>query len=273
MATFVLLHAGWAGGWQWRTVAQRLRATGHEVFTPTFTGLGERAHLTSPEVGLETHIQDVLGVLIYEDLHDVVLVGHSYSGMVSTAVAERMPERLAQLVYVDAFVPQDGQSLNAIVGPALQAYFVRAARSRGDGWRIPHDPLGAPRTPRMTDQPLKTGEQIVSVQNPVAAALPHTYIACTQKSPNWAFTTILEQTAARVLAEGWRYHELPTGHYPMETMPHILADMLRELVEYAPSRPDQDGYSGRRWFRSREQFDGPLSVSSRRDSYALYTEL
>src|SRR6266498_5853186 len=111
MATYVLLHAGWAGGWQWRAVAQRLRMEGHEVYTPTFTGLGERVHLASSEVGLETHIQDILGVLTYEDLHDVILVGHSYSGMVSTAVAERVPERLAHLVYVDAFVPQDGQSL------------------------------------------------------------------------------------------------------------------------------------------------------------------
>src|SRR5262249_49574993 len=161
MATYVLLHAAWAGGWQWRTVAAHLRAAGHEVFTPTFTGLGERAHLASPEVGLETHIQDVLGVLAYEDLHAVVLVGYSYSEMVSTAVAERVPERIAQLVYVDAFVPQDGQSLNDIIGSQLQAYFTRVARSRGDGWRIPHDPPGAPRTPRMTDQPLKTGEQPV----------------------------------------------------------------------------------------------------------------
>jgi pimeloyl-ACP methyl ester carboxylesterase len=245
MATYMLLHAGWAGGWQWRAVAQHLRAAGHEVFTPTFTGLGERVHLASPEVGLETHIQDVLGVLEYEDLHEVTLVGHSYSGMICTAVAERMPERLVQLVYVDAFVPQDGQSLNAIVGPALQAYFVRAARSRGDGWRIPHDPPGASRTPRMTDQPLKTGEQAVEVKHPVAAALPHTYIACTQKSPDWVFTPILAQTAARVRAEGWHYRELPTGHYPMETMPHALADLLLDIAQPALQRLGQSIHSDR----------------------------
>jgi pimeloyl-ACP methyl ester carboxylesterase len=239
MSTYVLLHAGWAGGWQWRAVAQRLRAMGHEVFTPTFTGLGVRVHLSSPEIGLETHIQDVLGVLTYEDLHSVVLVGHSYSGMVSTAVAERVPERIAHLVYVDALIPQDGQSLNDIVGPELQAYFARVARSRGDGWRIPHDPPGAARTPRMTDQPLKTGEQAVAVQNPAAAALPHTYIVCTQKSPNWALTPLLDQTAARVRMEGWRHQELPTGHYPMETMPHALADMLLDLAWCAPRVRDQ----------------------------------
>src|SRR5262249_45196790 len=250
MATYVLLHAGWAGGWQWRTVAAHLRAAGHEVFTPTLTGLGERAHLASPEVGLETHIQDVLGVLEFEDLHDVVLVGHSYSGMVVTAVAERVPERIGQLVYVDAFVPRDGQSLNDIGGPAPQAYFTRAARQRGDGWRIPHDPPGAPRTPRRTDQPLKTGEQAVEVKNPAAAALPRAYIACTRKSPHWAFTPILNQTAVRVQAEGWRYRELPTAPYPMETMPLELANVLLDLGRCAPSRLDQDSYQGRRWLRS-----------------------
>jgi pimeloyl-ACP methyl ester carboxylesterase len=245
MITYVLLHGGWAGGWQWRAVAKRMRAAGYEVYMPTFTGLGERAHLASPEVGLETHIQDVLGVLEYENLHDVVLVGHSYSGMVSTAVAERVPERIAQLVYVDAFVPQDGQSLNDIVGSQLQAYFARVARSRGDGWRIPHDPPGAPRTPRMTDQPLKTGEQAVEIKSPIAAALPRTYIACTQKSPTWSFTPILDQTAARAWAEGWHYRELPTGHYPMETMPLELANLLLDRVGCAPRGRDhavcQDG--------------------------------
>jgi len=273
MVTYVLLHAGWAGGWQWRTVAAYLRAAGHEVFTPTFTGPGERVHLASPEVGLETHIQDVLGVLEYEDLRNVVLVAHSYSGMVSTAVAERVPERIGQLIYVDAFVPQDGQSLNDIVGSQLQAYFARVARSRGDGWRIPHDPPGAPRTARMTDQPLKTGEQAIEIKNPAAAMVPRIYIACTQKSPNWSFTPILDQTAARVRAEGWQYRELPTGHYPMQTLPLELANALLDLVGCAPSRLDQGSYQGGRWLRSTEILDGCLSISYRGDSHAISTGL
>ena len=230
MASYVLLHAAWAGGWQWRAVAAILRAARHEVFTPTFTGLGERAHLASPEIGFDTHVQDVLGVLEYEELYDVVLVGHSYSGMVMTAVAERVPERIAQLIYLDAFVPQDGQSLNDIIGPDLQAHFARMARRYGEGWRVPHDPPGAPRTSRRTDQPLKTGAQPIEIRNPVAATLPRTYIACTRKSPSWPFTPILAQAAARARAAGWHYRELPTDHYPMETMPRELVYLLREIA-------------------------------------------
>ena len=177
MATFVLVHGGWAGGWQWREVASLLRAAGHEVFTPTLTGLGERVHLASPDVGLDTHIQDILMVLEYEELRDVILVGYSYSGMVITGVAERAPERLAHLVYLDAYVPRDGESLLDMLGPDAAAFIEQAAQAYGDGWRIPHDP---PDAPRRTPHPLKTGQQPVSLTNPAAAALPRTFIYCTQ---------------------------------------------------------------------------------------------
>ena len=110
MATFVIVHGAWSGGHAWRWVRPRLRAAGHEVFTPALTGLGERSHLASAQVDLDTHIQDVLGVLEFEDLDQVVLVGHSSGGMVITGVADRAPQRLAQLVYLDAEVPADGQS-------------------------------------------------------------------------------------------------------------------------------------------------------------------
>lgn len=108
MTTFVLVHGAWLGGWAWKHVTPRLRMAGHEVFAPTLTGLGERVHLAHPGVGLETHIQDVVNVLVFEDLQQVTLVGHSYGGIVITSVADRTPERLAQLVYLDAFVPEDG---------------------------------------------------------------------------------------------------------------------------------------------------------------------
>lgn len=108
MTSFVLVHGAWCGGWIWKHVASALRARGHDVLTPTLTGLGERAHLASPEVGLGTHVEDVVRVLEYDDLTDVVLVGHSYGGMVVTGVGDRVPERLAQLVYLDAFVPREG---------------------------------------------------------------------------------------------------------------------------------------------------------------------
>ena len=168
MATFVICHGGWAGGWQWREVGAQLRAGGHEVYTPTLTGLGERVHLAHPDIDLETHIQDIVMVLRYENLYNVILVGHSYGGMVITGVAEQVPERIAQLVYLDAFVPQDGQSLADLIGPELTAYIEQTVHGTGDGWRVPpQNSVDA----RDVPQPVKTALQPVTVENPVAAAL------------------------------------------------------------------------------------------------------
>lgn len=119
MTTIVLIHGGWHGGWCWKKLAPLLRVAGHDVHAPTLTGLGERAHLLCPEITLSTHVQDIVALLKYEDLQGVVLVGHSYGGMVMTAVAEEVSERLAQLVYLDAFVPLDGQALGDLADPAF----------------------------------------------------------------------------------------------------------------------------------------------------------
>ena len=228
MATFLLVHGGWAGGWQWREVASLLRAAGHDVFTPTLTGLGERVHLASPDVGLDTHIQDILMALEYEELRDVILVGYSYSGMVITSVAERAPERLAHLVYLDAYVPRDGESLLDMLGPSVAAFIEQAAQAYGDGWRIPHNP---PDAPRRTPHPLKTGQQPVSLTNPAAAALPRTFIYCTQdKEAMGPVGAPITQAAERARSDGrWRYRELQTGHSPWETAPRELASLLLEL--------------------------------------------
>ena len=137
MATFVLIHGGWHGGWCWKRVTPYLHAAGHEVYTPTLTGLGERSHLASPETNLSIHIQDVLNVLLYEDLTDIVLVGHSYSGMVITGVADRVPDRVRRLVYLDAFVPEHGQALRDLFRPlASQAAAPEVVVL--DGWRVPY---------------------------------------------------------------------------------------------------------------------------------------
>lgn len=229
MATYVLVHGGWAGGWQWRDVATHLRDAGHDVYTPTLTGLGERVHLASPDIDLETHIQDILMVLDYEEMRDVILVGYSYSGMVVTAVAERAPERLAHLVYLDAFVPGDGDSLASLIGPELTAFLEQVARDYGDGWRLPHDP---PDAPRRTPQPIKPMYQTVAVANPAAAAIPRTFIYCTQEKEAMGPMGIpLTQAATRAKADDrWRYRELDTGHIPVETTPQELADLLLEVA-------------------------------------------
>jgi len=115
MAVFVVAHGAWSAGWAWKKMRPLLRERGHELFSPTHTGLGERSHLAHPGIDLEAHVADILAVLQTEDLHELILVGHSYGGMVATVVADRASERIAQLVYLDAFVPRDGESLLAVL--------------------------------------------------------------------------------------------------------------------------------------------------------------
>jgi pimeloyl-ACP methyl ester carboxylesterase len=164
----VLVHGAWSGSWVWARVAKALRARGAEVHTPSLTGVGERVHLASPEIDLETHVLDVLNVLRYEALSDVVLVGHSYGGMVVTGVADRAPERGAALVYLDAFVPQDGEALADLLSPQTRAEILGT-----EGWQVP---ARTPQRQGMTDpdeiawiaerrdpQPRKTFTQPLSV--------------------------------------------------------------------------------------------------------------
>src|SRR5581483_10887922 len=131
MATYALVHGAWHGGWCWQRVTPLLRAAGHEVFTPTLTGLGERSHLANPAIDLNTHIHDIVNVLEYEHLQKVILVGHSYGGMVITGVSNEVPDRLAHLVYLDAFVPQDGQALIDVTTPQRREAILQQARANG----------------------------------------------------------------------------------------------------------------------------------------------
>src|SRR5215211_1720884 len=190
MATFLLVAGGNLGGWVWAKVRPRLHARGHEVYTPTLTGLGERAHLLSREIDLETHIEDVVAVLRYEDLRDVILVGHSYAGSVIAGVADRAPERLARLVYLDAVAPRDGESEFDLLPPRVSAWLAEQAKSRGEGWLIPppsagtlareHDAADAAwLAERMTAHPLRPCVEPLRLRGP-APALPRTFISCTR---------------------------------------------------------------------------------------------
>jgi len=136
MTTVVLVHGGWGGGYAWQHVARRLRAAGHEVYTPTLTGLGERVHLATPQVDLGTHIADVVNLLEAEDLSAVALAGHSYGGMVITGVAQCVPQRLDELIYLDAFVPRDGDALLDLLAPQARADTEDSLRRSDDGWRV-----------------------------------------------------------------------------------------------------------------------------------------
>jgi pimeloyl-ACP methyl ester carboxylesterase len=237
MRPFLLVHGAWHGGWCWRRVAPLLRARGHDVFTPTLTGLGERSHLLSPLIDLDTHIQDIVQVLFYEDLTDVVLVGHSYGGVVITGVAEQAATCLTHLVYLDAFIPQDGQAHLDLLPPDRRAFFQEQAREQGEGWRVPSLSLAAfgvtdeaDRTwveARLTPQPLATFQQPIRLVEPVASALPRMYIHCTGNTSG-TFAPFAERARS---TPGWRYEELATGHDAMLTDPQGLADLLLTLVE------------------------------------------
>ena len=244
MAAFVIVHGGWAGGWIWQRVARQLRAAGHEVYTPTLTGMGERIHLATPEVDLATHVLDVVNVLEAEDLHEVVLAGHSYGGMPVTGVAERVPERLSQIVYLDAFVPRDGESLLDLLGPQARADTERAFQNSDDGWRVlwpgdtaPPRPWPAP-TPRFVPQPWKTFSQPLAVGNPAAAALPRTYVRCTaDKAPGEGSGDAFAKSWARAQEGGWRLRELDTGHNGVTT--EAGGALLLELFPVARALPSR----------------------------------
>ncbi|MEE9261651.1 MAG: alpha/beta fold hydrolase [Dehalococcoidia bacterium] len=233
MTTFVFVHGSWHGGWCWQRVARLLRQRGHDVYTPTLTGLGERSHLVSPESGLNLHIQDIRQVLEYEDLQDVVLTGHSYGGMVITGVAEESWERIAHLVYLDAYVPQDGQS-EFDLRPDLRERRERLAAAGEQGWLVPSpDPASWGITDaadvawvgsRLTPMPLLTYQE--SVQTPAGRPqqLPRTFIVCT------GGRNTFYATAQEARAEGWGYYELETGHDAMITMPAELTEILLQLA-------------------------------------------
>ena len=235
---FVLVHGAWHGGWCWKRVSTLLRESGHEVFTPTLTGLGERRHLMNAEIGLETHINDVLGVLEYEDLHPVILVGHSYAGMVIAGVAEKAAERIAHLVYLDAFVPADGKSLADYQPPEILQLFQESTLKEGEGFKlpcvIPAEAFGVTAEndlawvrPRLDPHPLKTKLDAVRLTNPKAAQIPRTYIYCNDPAvgPFGQFAERIRHDAS------WQYAELQTGHDAMITAPENVAELLLRCAD------------------------------------------
>ncbi len=246
MAVYVLVHGGWHGAWCWDRVAPLLREAGHQVFTPTLTGMGELEGLLTPEIGLDTHIEDVVKLLEAQDLRGVILIGHSYSGMVITGVADCVPKRVAHLVYLDAFVPHDGQSVADVV-PMVGKMLTRDAMKNGDGWRVnpmPEMPLGIGGLYGITQEPdrsmvrskvtaqsLKTFTQPLHITNPDAlAAIPHTFIQCTGGGLIFALMRRIIMPGTLPPKEaGWQQWKIPVGHDAMIIAPRELADMLIEL--------------------------------------------
>jgi pimeloyl-ACP methyl ester carboxylesterase len=230
--TVLLAHGAWSAAWSWKKMHPLMSAAGYRFFTPTYTGLGEREHLASESVDLETHVQDILGVIRHEELKDFVLLAHSYGGMVATVVADRVPELIRKVIYLDAFVPTDGQSLVSLM-PAQAQEAMRAAVKAGDGWRAPPNPpppdtsaedvkwISAHRMP----QPFKCFDSPVKLRNP-NPNVPRAYIRCTRIAPGDTFKPF----ADRARKEGWSYHELDASHSPQITAPEALAALLQKII-------------------------------------------
>jgi pimeloyl-ACP methyl ester carboxylesterase len=234
MTTFVLVHGTGCGGWVWKKLTPLLRQAGHEVYAPTLSGVGDRSHLLGCGVDLTTHILDIANLLEYEDLSDVVLVGHSYAGMVVTGVAAKAPERLRLVIYLDAYLPDEGQSEVDLWPAAMRAEILEDAAA-GSGVRQPPplhflgvtDPELADWVgPRLTAHPLATYNQPAPAGSAASAALAKVFIHCTA-GPT---TPLFAPFAAKARAGDWDVYELPTGHMVMLTMAHELAELLIEIV-------------------------------------------
>jgi thioesterase domain-containing protein len=230
MATFVVAHGAWSAGWAWKKMRPLLRARGHDIFTPTYTGVGERVHLAHKDIDLETHIADVLGVLECEDLRDVILVGHSYGGMVATGVADRASERIAKLVYLDAFAPRDGQSLLDLQTDEARQRVREGTAREGGGWRIPPNPAPPDTSPEdlawvnahRVPQPIKCFEQKIRLTGAVDK-LPRTYIYCKISRPGDVFRQFRDRA---ITEKGWTCIDIDASHSPNVTAPEALAKVL-----------------------------------------------
>jgi len=233
MASIVLVHGAWGGSYGFRQVRPLLAAAGHDVFTPSLTGIGERSHLAHPNVDLDLHVQDIRNTIFYEDLDDIVLLGFSYGGMVVTGLLDDLAAKVRHLVYLDAFVPDDGQSAAAIIGGPLE----ERATTTSD-WSLPPIPrqLETPEATAWSDarranQPVKTLTQPVSLNTPIEELdLTRTYIKATSDpaeptdSPFWNYARHAEASPA------WEYHQIETNHMVPMTRPAELATILLDLA-------------------------------------------
>ncbi len=230
--TYVLVHGAYGGGWIWRDVAQGLREAGHRVWTPTQTGLGERSHLLSRQITVETHIQDVAAVIETEELRDVILVGHSYGGMAVTGVADRMTDRIRHIVYLDALIPENGETAFAILPPGAEAARRKAADEGGGSVALPvpgPEAFPIPAGPgkdwfmrRLRPHPIGTYESVVRLARPAGAGLPVTYVSYT--NPPLAS---IEPSRQRARGKpGWRYVELPVPHDVEIPNPEKVVELL-----------------------------------------------
>lgn len=235
--TFVLIHGAWHGGWCWRFVADRLRANGHRVFAPTLTGLGERCHLIEAVTSLDVSIADVENLLEAEELDDVVLVGHSFGGLVASGVADRKRDALRALVFLDSLLVEDGQSAMDVLPANVVEERLAAVAASGQSLGMPVGGLGGTGIPddhplaswvlrRLTPHPLATYRTPLKLRFPLGNGLPSTYVHCMNPSYD-----TLAPVRERIRAlPGWKWETLDTGHDAMVLDPDLLVDLLERLA-------------------------------------------
>lgn len=238
-APFVLVHGAWQGSWVWERVAERLRAAGHAVHVPSLSGLGERAHLAGPHVNLDTHIADVTSAIEHHELDGIVLCGHSYGGMVVAGAADRLPQRVRSLIFLDAFIPTPGKSLLDLQPPEIAARQREETRQEGEGWRLKRlpsnyfrvaDPADVARLDRhAVDQPIGTMDQKSTVTG-AWETVPHLAYIRAAGHARGPFGQFAERVRGQ---ERWQYFEVPCGHNVMLDMPAALTGILLECAARA----------------------------------------
>ena len=232
MAHFLLIHGSWHGGWCWERLLPILEARGHEVWAPTLADLGERAGEASPQTGLATHVEQITELILATDQDDLILVGHSYGGLVMVATAERVSEHISHMVFLDALVPDHGQSAFDLM-PGAESGFVQAMRSEGSEFLVP------PMSPQalgvtepvdvewmetlLTPMPILTHREKVDAPQRKASNIPSTYIHCLQFGLGASF-------AAQAGRDGWQVLEVDAGHDVMVSHPRVLADLLDQIA-------------------------------------------
>ncbi len=236
---FVLVHGSFLGGWCWREVKDYLQRLGHQVFTPTLTGLGERVHLRSPEINLSTHIQDVIKVIEWEELENVILVGHSYGGTVIHGVCDRLKQKIKHAVFLDSNVPENGETnypgvtldiIKSIYGPLQDDYLIPYPKLLDFGIRktnVSQETYERYKR-RLTPQPVNTYLEPLHLNNGGSDGLQRTYIYCLKDKPH-PRPAPLEKLLQRVQGDSWHYEELDCGHNAMTLMPNELSNLLIEI--------------------------------------------
>lgn len=234
MATFVLVHGAWHGSWCWKRVRKRLQERGHDVHAPTLSGVGERAHLLSPEIDLQTHIDDIANLIRWEELSDIVLCGHSYGGCVITGVADALADRIGALVYLDAFILEDGQGLYDVLAPELRQVQIDATEAVGDGWKVPPIPAEtfnvneADRAwvdRQCTWHPAAAFTQGIRLTG-AGDRISNVHYIGAKDFPDSPFPPFLQMARRR----RWRVSLMDCGHDIMVDMPDALADALESIA-------------------------------------------